>query len=134
MQYILNVFIQRSKLVLIAILFASVQCLGQDNLKLWYKQPAKEWTEALPVGNGRLGAMIFGGTTKELIQLNESTLWSGGPMRTNQNPGAYANLQLAREALFNKEDYTAANAYVKKMQGYYSDSYMPLGDLTIDQQ
>jgi len=48
-------------------------------LKLWYQQPAKEWTEALPVGNGRLGAMIFGGTENERLQFNEDTLWTGHP-------------------------------------------------------
>ncbi|MES2279013.1 MAG: glycoside hydrolase family 95 protein [Bacteroidota bacterium] len=106
---------------------------SQNNTRLWYKQPAKVWTEALPVGNGRLGAMIFGGVNKELIQLNEATLWSGGPVRTNVNPGAYANLQLARESLFKNEDYAKANEYTKKMQGYYSESYMPLGNLSISQ-
>lgn len=105
----------------------------QDNLKLWYKHPAKVWTDALPLGNGRLGAMVFGGVKHELIQLNEATLWTGGPVRTNVNPGAYANLQLARQALLKEEDYAKAYAYAKKMQGYYSESYLPLGDLTIDQ-
>lgn len=50
-----------------------------ENLRLWYRQPAKQWVEALPVGNGRLGAMVFGGVTSERLQLNEDTLWSGGP-------------------------------------------------------
>ena len=50
-----------------------------NNLALWYKQPAKLWTEALPVGNGRLGAMVFGGIAEERIVLNESGLWSGSP-------------------------------------------------------
>ena len=101
--------------------------------KLWYTHPAKVWTEALPVGNGRLGAMVFGGVQEELIQLNESTLWTGGPVRTNVNPGAYDNLQLARDALFKDEDYAKAYEYAKKMQGYYSESYLPLGDLVIRQ-
>ena len=48
-------------------------------MKLWYSQPAKEWTEALPVGNGRLGAMIFGGPSQERLQFNEDTLWTGEP-------------------------------------------------------
>ncbi|HSA00154.1 MAG TPA: glycoside hydrolase N-terminal domain-containing protein, partial [Candidatus Paceibacterota bacterium] len=50
----------------------------ESELVLWYRQPAKDWLEALPVGNGRLGAMVFGETAKERIQLNEETLWSGG--------------------------------------------------------
>ncbi|SHM59946.1 glycosyl hydrolase family 95 catalytic domain-containing protein [Mucilaginibacter sp. OK098] len=120
----------------ILILLTCIIPLGafcQDNLKLWYKQSAKVWTDALPLGNGRLGAMVFGGVKRELIQLNEATLWSGGPVRTNVNPGAYANLLLAREALFKEEDYAKAYNYAKKMQGYYSESYLPLGDLAITQ-
>src|SRR3954470_9130180 len=84
-------------------------------LRLWYKQPAKVWTDALPLGNGRLGAMVFGRVKQELIQLNEATLWSGGPVRTNVNPDAYANLLLAREALFKDEDYARAYNYAKNM-------------------
>jgi alpha-L-fucosidase 2 len=63
---------------------------------------------------GRLGAMIFGGVKQELIQLNESTLWTGGPVLKNVNPNAYANLLLAREALFKNEDYAKASDYAKK--------------------
>lgn len=121
------------KVIAILIVLAPFHVLSQRNLKLWYKKPAKVWTEALPVGNGRLGAMVFGGVGKELIQLNEATLWTGGPVRTNVNPGAYDNLLLARKALFNDEDYAGAYNYAKKMQGYYSESYLPLGDLKITQ-
>ncbi|HSC39590.1 MAG TPA: glycoside hydrolase family 95 protein, partial [Chitinophagaceae bacterium] len=111
----------------------SVSFAQQPPQKLWYKKPAKVWTEALPIGNGRLGAMVFGGVSEELLQLNEGTLWTGGPVRTNVNPGAYDNLLLAREALFKDEDYAKAYEYAKKMQGYYSESYLPLGDLIIRQ-
>ncbi|MEJ5171936.1 MAG: glycoside hydrolase N-terminal domain-containing protein, partial [Fimbriimonadales bacterium] len=58
---------------------------------LWYLQPATRWVEALPVGNGRLGAMVFGGTASERIQLNEISLWSGSPMDSD-NPEAYRAL------------------------------------------
>ncbi|MCR8559538.1 glycoside hydrolase family 95 protein [Mucilaginibacter sp. BJC16-A38] len=121
------------KLFVLFVFIFPFYAFSQDNLKLWYKKPAKVWTDALPVGNGRLGAMVFGGVKHELIQLNEATLWSGGPVKTNVNPGAYANLQLAREALFKNEDYAKAYNYAKGMQGYYSESYLPLGDLTITQ-
>ena len=57
------------------------------DLKLWYRQPAEEWMQALPLGNGRLGAMVFGGVEGERIQLNEDTLWAGGP-REVDNPEA----------------------------------------------
>jgi alpha-L-fucosidase 2 len=106
---------------------------AQNSTKLWYKQPAKVWTEALPLGNGRLGAMVFGRVGKELIQLNESTLWSGGPVKHNVNPNAYSYLLQTRKALLEEEDYTKAAGLARKMQGVYSESYEPLGDLMIDQ-
>ena len=49
----------------------------RENMKLWYEEPAREWTEALPVGNGRIGGMVFGGIDEERIQLNEESLWAG---------------------------------------------------------
>ena len=63
--------------------------------ELWYRSPAKEWTDALPLGNGRLGAMVFGGVGREELQLNESTLWSGGPYQPT-NPEALPNLAEVR--------------------------------------
>ena len=124
------------KIVLITIgAFASPGFLfAQNNLKLWYKKPAEIWTEALPLGNGRIGAMVFGKVNEELVQLNESTLWSGGPVKTNVNPQAASYLPLIRDALLNDEDYAKAIELTKKMQGVYSESYMPLGNLIIRQQ
>lgn len=119
------------KLILSTLLILPFILSAQD-LTLWYNKPAAVWTEALPVGNGRLGAMIFGGVSEELIQLNEATLWSGGPVKTNVNPQSPEFLPKVREALF-RGDYVTANALVKKMQGLYSQSYMPLGDLLIKQ-
>lgn len=104
-----------------------------NHVKLWYDRPAQQWVEALPVGNGRIGAMIFGGIEEELLQLNESTLWSGGPVKTNVNPESPIYLQQIREALLKDEDYTKANQLTKKMQGLYSQSYLPLGDIIIKQ-
>ena len=65
---------------------------------LWYDSPAETWTEALPVGNGRLGAMVYGGTVKELIQFNEETLWTGQP-HDYANPGAHGYLDTLRRLL-----------------------------------
>jgi len=121
------------KILLLPLTIVALSVFAQPVQKLWYNKPAKVWTAALPVGNGRLGAMIFGGVIQELIQLNEGTLWTGGPVRTNVNPNAYANLLLAREALLKNEDYAKANEYARKMQGYFSESYFPLGDLLISQ-
>ncbi|WP_229510806.1 MULTISPECIES: glycoside hydrolase N-terminal domain-containing protein [unclassified Massilia] len=101
-------------------------------LTLHYEQPAAAWTEALPIGNGRLGAMVFGRPEDELLQLNEATLWSGGPVGTDINPGAHAALGQVRQALAGG-DYKAAYALSRKMQGRYTESFMPLGDLRIRQ-
>lgn len=107
-------------------------CGYAQDLKLQYNQPAVEWTEALPIGNGTLGAMVFGRVDSELIQLNEATLWSGGPVQKNINPDAFKNLALIREAL-TKEDFGKAYALTKNMQGAYSESFMPMGDLILKQ-
>ena len=82
------------------------------------------------IGNGRLGAMVFGHPTEELIQLNEETLWSGGPVNTDPNPQAPQYLDEIRRALFNQE-YQKAEALSKKMQGLFTESYEPLGDLML---
>lgn len=106
---------------------------AQSSLKLWYNKPAAQWVEALPVGNGHIGGMVFGGVEEELIQLNESTLYSGGPVKRNINSQAHEYLPQIREALLKEEDYTKANLLTKKMQGLYTESYMPLGDIIIKQ-
>lgn len=106
--------------------------LAQSDLKLWYNKPAANWNEALPVGNGRLGAMVFGKVDEELIQLNEETLWSGGPVNTNPNPLAVQYLPGIRKALM-REDYSEAEKLTSKMQGLFTESYEPLGDLIIKQ-
>jgi alpha-L-fucosidase 2 len=99
-------------------------------LKLWYKQPAQQWVEALPVGNGRIGAMVFGGVQQEELQLNEGYLWSGVP-REGNNPVAKETLPEMRKLLF-EEKYAAANVLAKKMMGTYSARYLTLGSLLID--
>ena len=103
----------------------------ESSLKLWYKQPAQEWVEALPLGNGRLGAMVFGKVNKELVQLNEETLWSGRPVDLDPNPDAVKYLPLVREALF-AGDWRKATDLCHKMQGDYTQSYLPMADLEID--
>ncbi|RIV23782.1 glycoside hydrolase family 95 protein [Fibrisoma montanum] len=113
-------------------LVQSIAAFSQQPLTIWYRQPARNWNEALPVGNGRLGAMVFGRVSDELIQLNEATLWSGGPVNPNPNPGAAKYLPLVREALF-REDYKEADKLVRNMQGLYTEAYQPLGDLIIRQ-
>src|SRR6187455_3038717 len=124
-RYLIKIFL------LVIISSVAEQLFAQSDLKLWYKQPARNWNEALPIGNGRLGAMIFGRAKEELIQLNEATLWSGGPVNTNPNPHAPQYLTEIRKALFNGE-YEKAEELTKKMQGPFTESYEPLGDLTLN--
>jgi hypothetical protein len=122
----------KTRVTVLFCMAVSSMAYAQNNLRLWYEKPAKEWVEALPVGNGRIGAMIFGGVENELIQLNEGTLWSGGPQKKNINPDAPKYLQPIRDALA-KEDYKTATALCRKMQGYFSESFLPMGDLEIKQ-
>ncbi|TYQ20187.1 UNVERIFIED_ORG: alpha-L-fucosidase 2 [Zoogloea ramigera] len=103
---------------------------AKPDLTLHYDRPAAAWTEALPVGNGRLGAMVFGRPGDELLQLNEATLWSGGPVDKNLNPGAYAALGEVRQALA-RDDYAAAYALSRKLQGPYTEGFLPLGELHL---
>ncbi len=99
-----------------------------DNL-LWYPAPAAAWVEALSVGNGRLGAMVFGGVDVERLALNDDTFWSGGP-RDWDNPEARAVLPEVRRLLA-AGDYAAATALCREMQGPFNQSYQPLGDLAL---
>ena len=103
-----------------------------EEMKLWYEQPAAEWTEALPVGNGRLGAMVFGGIEKERIQLNEESLWAGEPINNN-NPQASANLSLIQQLLLGGQIEEARILSEKYLLGTPPRirSYQTLGDLWI---
>ncbi|MES3021869.1 MAG: glycoside hydrolase family 95 protein [Pseudomonadota bacterium] len=117
---------------LIVLALVLPQMAGAAPAALWYAAPAKDWYEALPIGNGRLGAMVFGRPSDELLQLNEQTLWTGGPAAPNPNPDAPKYLQPVRDALF-RDDVGAAVGLLKKMQGPNTQMYQPLGDLLIKQ-
>jgi len=97
---------------------------------LWYKQPAKIWSDALPIGNGRLGAMVFGGIAEERLQLNEDTLWSGFPHEWN-NPRASEALAEIRKLVLEEKRYKDADQACHRMQGPYNESYQPLGNLRL---
>ncbi len=110
----------------------SDNALGAD-VSLWYRQPAGEdWNQALPVGNGRLGAMVFGGVADERLQLNEDTLWEGYK-RDGANPDSLAALPEIRRLLFEGKNEEAAVLAGKKMMGvpYRIKSYQPLADLLL---
>ncbi len=105
----------------------------ESDLTLWYRQPAADWLEALPVGNGRLGAMVFGGVSEEQIQLNEETIWSGGGPRPVPT-GADKRLPEIRQLLFDGK-YGEAEALVRSvlLSGPRGDrfSYQTLGSLIL---
>jgi alpha-L-fucosidase 2 len=92
----------------------------QQNLRLWYKRPSQKWTDALPIGNGKLGAMIFGGVGEEHIQFNEETLWTGGP-RAYARPGAYKYLPKIRQLLFDGKQQEAEQLAEEHFMGIKSD-------------
>jgi len=103
-----------------------------DSLLLWYDKPAAEWTEALPVGNGRLGAMIFGGPANEQLQLNEDTLYAGSPYDPN-NPEALKALPEARRLIFEGKYKEAHDLVGAKMMAnpIKQMPYEPVGDLKL---
>ena len=104
-----------------------------SDLELWYDGPATEWTEALPVGNGRLGAMVFGGTSRERLQINEETLWTGGPY-SPVNPEALPNLAEVRALLFAGRFAQAEALANRTMMAVplKQMSYQPAVDLWLD--
>lgn len=111
-----------------------IEAGAQDSalMKLWYDHPAAKWTEALPVGNGRLGAMVYGDPYKEVIQLNENTVWAGSPNR-NDNPDAKASLDEIRKLIFEgryKEAQDLANSTVISKTSH-GMPYQTVGNLKL---
>lgn len=103
-----------------------------QNLKLWYQQPAKTWVEALPVGNSSMGAMVYGGTSREELQLNEETLWGGGPYR-NGNPKALESLAEVRNLIFSGKTMDAQNLIDQTFYtGRNGMPYQTIGSLIIE--
>jgi alpha-L-fucosidase 2 len=132
------------KFILLFTLFISLfiiypqcaSCQGKPSeLKIWFNKPAENWNEALPVGNGRLGAMIFGGIEKERLQLNEESVWTGQP-RWDANPDALKNLPKVRQLLFDGKYQEAEKLAQSGILGSFerdnASSYQTLGDLTLD--
>ena len=121
------------RLTLLLVSLLTLKTFAQNPLKLWYRQPAgKTWTAALPVGNGRLGAMVFGNPAQECIQLNESTVWTGSPNR-NDNPDALAALPEIRRLIFAGKQKEAQDLAGLKMQSRTSNGQMfqPVGNLNL---
>lgn len=106
--------------------------MANDNLRMWFKQSAREWNEALPIGNGKLGGMVFGHVQKEHIQLNEDSVWYGGP-RDRNNPDALQQLPKVRQLLSEGKLQAAEKLALAALTGVPESQrhYEPLGDLFI---
>ena len=115
-------------LILVTMLPAS----DKNIMKIWYTKPAAEWVEALPIGNGRLAAMIYGGVPNEKIQFNEETLWTGEP-HDYQNEGAVNYLDTVRQLLFEGKQIEAQDIASDHMMSIplHQKAYQPFGDISI---
>lgn len=101
-----------------------------DNLRLWYDRPASYFEEALVIGNGHLGAVVYGGTDEDIVSLNDITLWTGEPENMDRFADSWKSLSKVRNAL-DRDDYRAADSIQHELQGHYSENYQPLGTLKI---
>ena len=114
-----------------ATVFAPVAFAAENPLKLWYNSDAgTSFTDALPIGNGYMGGIVYGGVAKDIIGLNESTVWSGGPGDNNKQ-GAASHLKDARDAMFRGDYRTAESIVSNYMIGPGPASFQPVGDLVI---
>lgn len=114
----------------LCVIFSPVLCRAEENLMLHYDRPAEFFEEALVIGNGKIGATIYGGVGSDRISLNDITLWTGVP-DTVTLADESQNLRLIREMLDN-DDYVGAENANMMLQGHYSENYQPLGNLIID--
>ena len=115
--------------ILLALLF-TVTAIAQPTHVLWFDRPAEFFEETLVLGNGKMGASVFGGVEVDSMFLNDATLWSGEPVDANMNPEAYKNIPAIREALA-QENYALADSLQHGVQGAFSQSYAPLGMLHL---
>jgi alpha-L-fucosidase 2 len=128
------------KRIVIAVMIAIGGCLPalcqeqpafrQAPMRLWYDREARIFEESLPIGNGKLGALVYGGTEDNLIYLNDITLWTGKPVNQDEGAGLSAYIPKIREALF-REDYRAADSLQVNVEGHNSQNYQPLGTVHI---
>jgi alpha-L-fucosidase 2 len=117
----------------LALLSTAPAALAQGSSTLWYRQPANLWVEALPVGNGHLGAMVFGGTAHERIQFNEQTVWTGQP-HDYAHHGAYQHLAQIRQLLFEGKQKEAEDLAMREFMSVplHQKAYQAFGDLLLD--
>ena len=116
----------------VAIVLSILPVLQAEAQTLHYDRPAQYFEEALVIGNGTMGGIVYGGTQKDLISLNDITLWTGEPCNMNvYSPEAYKSIPLIREAL-KQDDYKEADRLQRDVQGHFSQNYQPLGQLAIE--
>ena len=125
-------FLKKSFCTLLIVAWSATYGLHAQNtdLILHYDRPAEHFEEALVIGNGTMGAIVYGGTGQDIISLNDLTLWTGEPDRQVTTPDAYQSIPAIRE-LLDKEDYQGADRKQYDVQGHYSENYQPLGKLTL---
>ncbi len=131
----LNKLLNMKWILSASLVFLMSSCISdaqENELKLWYDEPGEAWTDALPVGNGRLGAMVYGKTASELIQFNEETMWTGQP-HDYSNEGAHEYLQSLRDLLFEGKQSEAHELGNKHFMSNPIGqlSYQPTGDLHL---
>lgn len=126
----INIF--KLKIMAVLAMLVGGSCLQAREYKLWYDRPAQVWTEALPLGNGRLGAMVFGNPAMEQLQLNEETIWAGRP-NNNANPNALEYIPKVRELVFAGKYLEAQTLATEKVMAKTNSGmpYQSFGDLRI---
>lgn len=130
-----KLFNTRQLYIYIILLFSNIYVSAQDDLKLWYNQPSEAWTDALPLGNGRLGAMVYGIVTSDTIQINEDTFWSGSPYQ-NINPNASKYLKTIQEHIANENYVDAQKLSLEHIIGdaditSHGQAYQSIGNLVL---
>ncbi len=115
----------------LVLLVMSLAAIAQQPMVLQYDRPARYFEESLPIGNGKIGALLYGGANTDSLYLNDITLWTGQPVDRNEDAGASQWIPKIRQALF-EEDYALADSLQHYVQGHNSQFYQPLGMLYID--
>ena len=120
----------RTTILILSVIFSIASYAQSLPMKLWYDTPGEFFEESLPIGNGQIGALIYGGTGDNMIQFNDITFWTGKPVNRNDDEGAHKWIPEIRKALFN-EDYKLADSLQLHVQGNNSQFYQPLATLHI---
>ena len=115
---------------LVGMVWTTIQAQQQLPMRLWYDKPAQYFEESLPIGNGKLGALVYGGTDSCLIHLNDITFWTGKPVDPNEGEGASKWIPEIRKALF-AEDYARADSLQLHVEGHNSEFYQPLATMYL---